>query len=223
MTAGTDDHEASLAALSAAVAALREKEALALVKAARDRGESSMTILRAVKDGMQAVGRRYEDEEIFLSGLIMAAEIFRGAMEIAPLDTPEEASAATSGRLLIGTVAGDIHDIGKSVAALTFRSFGFTVKDLGVNVPPARFLEEALSFAPDIIGLSGLLSTAFTSMRDTVALLREHAADLTPSPLIILGGATIDETVARYVGTDLWTTDAMHGVRLCQELLQTRR
>lgn len=218
-TDGMDD----LAALSTAVAALREKEALQLVRAAVEAGHDSMTILRAVKDGMQAVGERYEHEEIFLSGLIMAGEIFRGAVELAPPVASDQAEESDSGRLLIGTVAGDIHDIGKNVTALTFRSFGFTVKDIGVNVPAETFLEEALSFRPDIIGLSGLLSVAFTSMRETVALLRAHAGGLHPAPVIILGGATLDEQVARYVGADLWTTDAMHGVRLCQDVLQTRR
>ncbi len=125
--------------------------------------------------------------------------------------------------MLIGTVEGDIHDIGKNVTVLTLRSFGFSVRDLGVNVPAPQFLEEALAFAPDIIGLSGLLTVAFTAMRDTVTLLREHAAEFAVMPTIIIGGGTLDEHVARFIGADLWTTDAMHGVRLCEQVLETRR
>ena len=125
--------------------------------------------------------------------------------------------------MLIGTVAGDIHDIGKNVTILTLRSFGFSVEDLGVNVPAERFLQAATTDHPDIIGLSGLLTVAFTSMRDTVTLLRDHADEFPTMPLIIIGGGTIDEQVARFVGADLWTSDAMHGVRLCEEALATRR
>jgi methanogenic corrinoid protein MtbC1 len=109
------------------------------------------------------------------------------------------------------------------VNILTLRSFGFSVEDLGVNVPAERFLQAATTDHPDIIGLSGLLTVAFTSMRDTVTLLRDHADEFPTMPLIIIGGGTIDEQVARFVGADLWTSDAMHGVRLCEEALATRR
>ena len=135
----------------------------------------------------------------------------------------KELVGSASGRVLLGTVAGDIHDIGKNMAALAFRMFGFTVEDLGVNVPAERFLEAAGEFKPDIVGLSGLLSVAFTAMHDTVALFRENASEQSGTPLFVIGGGTIDEHVAGYVGADLWTNDAMEGVRLCQSILENRR
>jgi methanogenic corrinoid protein MtbC1 len=92
-----------------------------------------------------------------------------------------------------------------------------------VNVPPEEFFEAARRVEPDIVGLSGLLTVAFTSMRDTTALFRERARDLKKTPLIIIGGGTIDEHVAGYVAADLWTTDAMEGVRMCQRTLTSRK
>jgi methanogenic corrinoid protein MtbC1 len=212
--------EEDVQAIIAAVAALDEKASLALVHEALEAKVSSVDITRAVEQGMQRVGERYEQQDIFLSGLIMAGEIFRGVMELARPGLEHEMVSDAKGRVLLGTVAGDIHDIGKNLASLAFRSFGFTVKDLGVNVPAQRFLEEAKAFAPDIIGLSGLLSVAFTSMRDTIGLIREHAADLPSLPMMVIGGCTIDEHAAKFIDADFWTTDAMAGVRICQRYME---
>lgn len=210
-------------AITAAVAALDEKAAVGLVKDALAARESSLSIVRAAQEGMRSVGVRYERQEIFLSGLIMAGEIFRSVMELVEPGLEAELVSDASGRVLLGTVAGDIHDIGKNMAALAFRTFGFTVEDLGVNVPPERFVEAARDFAPDIIGLSGLLSVAFTAMRNTVSLIKSHAAELARVPITIVGGGTIDEAVARYIGADYWTTDAMEGVRICQRVMEGAR
>lgn len=210
------------ARIKEAVARLDEKEVVRLVEAALARGENSLDIVSAVQEGMQTVGERYERQEIFLSGLIMAGEIFRSVMTLVQPGLEDELTGNASGRVLLGTAAGDIHDIGKNLAALAFRMFGFTVQDLGVNVPAQRFLEVAREFKPDIVGLSGLLVGAFTSMKDTIALLREHAEEIGSSPIFIIGGGTIDEQTAKYVATDLWTDNAMEGVRLCQQALERR-
>jgi len=213
----------ALQTISAAVAALDEKTAVRLVEAAVAEGGNSVDIVRAVQEGMRTVGERYEQQDIYLSGLIMAAEIFRSVMAIAQPGLEAELQGDASGRVLLGTVAGDIHDIGKNMAALAFRMFGFTVEDLGVNVPPEVFLQAARTFKPDIVGLSGLLSLAFTTMRDTVALLRRELEEQDPAPIFVIGGGTIDDQVARYVGADLWTDNAMEGVRLCRQTLENRR
>lgn len=214
---------ADLQAISAAVAALDDKRVLPLVQNALDAGHSSAEVVRAVEAGMHTVGERYEQKEIFLSGLIMAGEIFRAVMELAGPGWEDELVGSASGRVLLGTVSGDIHDIGKNMASLAFRMFGFTVEDLGVNVPPEEFLEAAKRFKPDIVGMSGLLVVAFTAMRETVALLRSHASELDRIPIFVIGGSTVDDNVARYVETDLWTNDAMEGVRHCQRALEDRR
>jgi methanogenic corrinoid protein MtbC1 len=209
--------------IAAEVADLDEKEALRLTREALAAGETSGEVLHGVEAGLRVVGDRYERQEIYLSGLIMASEIFRGVMELAQPGLESELTGDASGRVLLGTVAGDIHDIGKNMAALAFRLFGFTVEDLGVNVPAERFLAAAKVFKPDIIGLSGLLSVAFASMRETLALIRANVSALDHMPIVVIGGGTIDENVAAYVGADLWTDDAMAGVRLCQRAMEERR
>ncbi len=212
-----------LTAISAAVARLDEKTVLKLVREAVDEGSHSMEVVQAVEDGMRTVGERYERQDIYLSGLIMAGEIFRGVMELAPPEFRDTVADRTYGTILLGTVAGDIHDIGKDLAEQAFRVFGFTVEDLGVNVPPEEFFEAARSSQPDIVGLSGLLTVAFTSMHDTTALFRERADELKKTPIIIIGGGTIDEHIAGFVAADLWTVDAMEGVRMCQRALTSRK
>jgi methanogenic corrinoid protein MtbC1 len=208
--------------ITAAVAVLDYTSSLRLVNEALGRGETAGDIVHATQAGLQVVGERYERQEIFLSGLVMAGEIFRGVMEIVQSDWESSLHGGASGRVLLGTVAGDIHDLGKNMAALTFRAFGFAVEDLGVDVPPQDFLEAARRSRPDIVGLSGLLTLAFDSMRETVALIRENSAQLQGTPLIVIGGGTIDEHIARFTGADHWTNDAMEGVRLCQRLLEDR-
>ncbi|OFW58627.1 MAG: hypothetical protein A2133_07820 [Actinobacteria bacterium RBG_16_64_13] len=210
-------------ALIAAVAALDYASSLRLVEEALTRGESGVEIVHATQAGLRLVGERYERQDVFLSGLIMAGEIFRGVMELAQPAWEEELEGGASGLVLLGTAAGDIHDVGKNLASLTFKTFGFAVNDLGVDVPPERFLETARQIKPDIMGLSGLVTTAFNSMRETVALIRAHEEELEEMPIIVIGGATIDGHVARYVGADHWTNDAMEGVRICQRLLESRR
>lgn len=212
-----------LTAITTAVADLDEKTVIQLAKEALAKGETSVHVVRAVEAGMRTVGDRYERQEIYLAGLIMAGEIFRRVMEFAQPGLENELAGNASGRVLLGTVAGDIHDIGKNMAGLAFRMYGFTVEDLGENVPPEDFFEGARLFGPDIVGLSGLVSVAFTSMRTTVDLFRERADQLETTPIVVIGGGTIEERVAHYVGADLWTNDAMAGVRLCQQALDTRR
>jgi methanogenic corrinoid protein MtbC1 len=207
--------------IAVAVAALDYNETLRLVGEATDRGVAAVDIVRATQVGLQRVGERYEQQDIFLAGLIMAGEIFRAVMDMVRSDWESSLDGGASGRVLLGTVAGDIHDLGKNMAALTFRTYGFAVEDLGVDVPPEDFVAAARRSRPDVVGLSGLLTVAFDSMRETVQMIRADSAE-GAVPLIVIGGATIDEHIARYIGADQWTNDAMEGVRVCQKLLESR-
>lgn len=219
---GSDSAEAAageiLEALAAAMMALDDGRALALVEEALASGAGGLAVVRSCERGMRGVGERYEREEVYLAGLIMAGEIFREVMAVAQPSLELELVGTGSGKVLLGTVAGDIHNIGKNMVRMALRSFGFTVTDLGIDVPPARFLEEARTFEPDVVGLSGLVSASYESMRATIELIRQAAEEFGRRVPVVIGGGTIDERVCRFVGADYWTTDAMEGVRICQRI-----
>jgi methanogenic corrinoid protein MtbC1 len=196
---------------------------MALVHQRLEAGDNPLAIVEDCENGMRQVGERYEAREYFLAGLIMAGEIFREVMELVQPSMEQVLAGHDSGRVLIGTVEGDIHDIGKDIVFLALRCFGFTVEDLGVDVPPQKFLERAIAMKPDIIGLSGILTSSFASMRETVRVLR------TDTPLeiqripILIGGGQLNEEVCHYIGADYWVNDGIEGVRLCRRVAKKVR
>jgi len=207
------------AALIAHIVDLDEDEALALVRQRIAAGDDPLEIMEDARQGMQRVGKRYEQGLYYIAGLIMAGEIFRELMELVQPVVEAQVTGHASGCILLGTVQGDIHDIGKNIVNMLLRCHGFTVHDLGVDVPPSQFIARIPDIQPDIVGLSGLLTSTYATMRETVALVRaetQHAGRHVP---IIIGGGQLDEQVCQYVGADYWTDDAMEGVRLCQRLV----
>jgi len=205
------------------VSDLEEVEALSLVQARLAANDDPLAIVQDCQEGLRQVGERYERREYYLSGLIMAGEIFRQVMELlAPL-IQQRFSGHESGVVLLGTVAGDIHDIGKNSLSLLLTSYGFTVHDLGVDVPAADFLAAATVHRPHIIGLSGLLTSSYDAMRDTIRLLRSVGDPAIAALPIIAGGNQLNQQVCDYIGADAWVTDAMSGVRLCQRLTTKER
>ncbi len=208
----------SVADLTQALADLEESRALAIVQARLERGDDPLQIIEDCQAGMREVGNRYAERRYYLSGLIMAGDILRAIMEMVLPLVEEKFSGHTSGRVLLGTVQGDIHDLGKNLLLMLLRSYGFTVLDLGVDVAPAQFVEQARAFKPHVIGMSGLITAAYSAMRETVIALRATMAEDGAQIPILLGGQ-VDEQVCRYVDADYWSTDAMEGVRLCQRLV----
>jgi len=148
------------ATLIEALMNLDEKRVLGLVSERLKRGDDPLTLLEECQEGMRQVGVRYEQREYYLSGLMMAGEIFREVMEQVEPALVERLRGSESGHILLGTVQGDIHDIGKNIFSIMLRCHGFSVTDLGVDAPPGLFLEQARQLQPDIIGLSGLLTTS---------------------------------------------------------------
>jgi methanogenic corrinoid protein MtbC1 len=202
------------AMLIATITDLQEDTALALVHQRLDAGDDPLLIIEDCKEGMRQVGLRYERKEYFLAGLIMAGEIFRQVMEQLQPVVERQVSGQASGRILLGTVEGDIHDLGKNIVNMLLSCHNFVVHDLGVDVSPTAFAEQAAQVQPHLVGLSGLLTTSYDAMRETVALLRARRYQ---GPIII-GGGQLTEEVCQYVGADYWTTDAVAGVELCQRL-----
>jgi methanogenic corrinoid protein MtbC1 len=204
--------------LAEAVADLRENEALAIVQFRLERGDDPVEIIEDCQAGMRDVGERYAQQRYFLSALIMAGDILREIMEIVLPVVEHRFAQKSAGRVLLGTVRGDIHDLGKNMLLMLLRSYGFTTLDLGVDVQPARFVEAARDFKPHVIGVSVLINSAYPNVRETVSALREMMSAEGHSIPIMLGGQ-VDEHVCRYSSADYWTTDAMEGVRLCQRLV----
>jgi methanogenic corrinoid protein MtbC1 len=198
---------------------LEELAVLDLVKKRLEVGDDPLTIIEECQNAMQQVGKRYEERKYYLSGLMMAGEIFRQIMELVQPLLVSQLCANESGRILLGTVQGDIHDIGKNIFGTMLRCHGFTVTDLGVDVPPTEFLEMAVRIKPDIIGLSGLLTISYDVMRQTVQLVRKMDEKRPVRTPIFVGGGMINANICAYVGADYWAIDAMVGVELCKELV----
>ena len=197
---------------------LQFRDVLQQVRESLEAGADPLVVVEMCQEGVRRVGELYERGEYFLAALIMAGEIFRQAMD---LIVPHLAVTTPGGdcRVLLGTVQGDIHDMGKNLVGALLRCHGFSVQDLGVDVPPAEFLRQVEATQPDVVGLSGLLTTSFGPMRDVVNLIRVLPPERQPKGIII-GGASVSEQVRELVGADFWATDAMHGVRLCQQIMK---
>ena len=198
-----------------AITDLQEEAALNLVRQRLDAGDDPLLVIKNCQEGLRQVGLLFERQQYYLSGLIMAGEIFRQVMELVQPVVEQQVSGKASGRILLGTVEGDIHDLGKNIVSVLLGCHNFAVRDLGVDVPPTTFAEQAAEFRPHVVGLSGLVASAYEAMRETVVLLRKQGYE---GPIVI-GGGQLSEEVCQYVGADYWTTDAVVGVDLCSRLI----
>lgn len=200
---------------------LKEQACMDELSAMLADGWSAMDLLEACIQGMQAVGKRFEEKRYFIAALIMAGEIMRQATEFLEPHFPRRRKDPGVNTILLGTVAGDIHDLGKNLFAILARCYGFSIVDLGVEVPAERFLSEAQRIEPDLIGLSCVLTSAVAALKETVELLRKTLPP--PQPPIIIGGSCVDEQIAHYINADFSTQDAAKGLRHCLDFIQNRR
>ena len=198
---------------------LNEDFVLDLVRGRMEAGGDLLQIIEDAQEGMRRVGLRYEQRQYYISGMMMAGEIFREVMELVQPALMHQAQATASGHILLGTVRGDIHDIGKSIFAALLRSHGFTVTDIGVDVPPEQFIAEIQRLQPDILGLAGLLTVSYDSMRETILKVRQLDEPMLAQTPVIIGGGTVNAMVCRYVEAESWATDAMYGVQLCKQMM----
>lgn len=208
--------------LAQLIADLEEDTVLELVQQRLEAGDDPLRIIDECNEGMREVGQRYEKGEYFVAGLIMSGEIFREVVELVQPLLEQQSEGSASGRVLVGTVSGDIHDIGKNIFGMLLSCHGFEVIDLGVDVSPDVFAAKAVEVEPDFVGLSGLITASFEMMKETVTVLRKEAKKNGLSFPIIVGGGMIDDQIGQYVGADYWMQDAMAGVRLCEGLLKKK-
>jgi 5-methyltetrahydrofolate--homocysteine methyltransferase len=203
--------------LVSAIADMREEEALKLVRKMVAEGTAPMQILDAAREAMGIVGERYEKGTYFLPELIMAGEMLTQITQIVKPELAKMPEVERHGKVLIGTVKGDIHDIGKNIVGFMLDVNGFDVQDLGVDVAPQKFVEAIRQFHPQVIGLSGFLTLAFDAMKETIEAIK--AAGLRDGVKIMIGGGQITEQIKEYAGADAYGRDAMAGVSLAKKWL----
>nr|MBC7245627.1 cobalamin B12-binding domain-containing protein [Chloroflexota bacterium] len=198
---------------------LEETAVLDEVKRLLDNGEQARNILDALTKGMNIVGEKYAAGEYFLAELVMGAEIFKESMEL--LEPALLAQGAPErkvcGKMVIGTVQGDLHDIGKNIFVALARNAGFAVTDLGIDVPPAKFIEQIKKDSADILGMSGIMTMSLDPMAETVKQLK--AAGLRDKVKVIIGGLPVDERWRELVGADAASDDAYKGLKIIQAFM----
>ena len=204
------------AKIKRALVDLDEDLALRLVKEVLNAGVPALDILKACQEGMLEVGSRFECQEYFVSDLMMSGEIFK---QISALLEPglKTGKLQSSGKIVFGTVKGDIHDIGKDIVVTMLKSANLEVIDLGVDVSPERFVDALKQSGATILGMSGLLTLAFDSMKATIAAL--SAAGMRGETKVMIGGGPVDGNICKVVGADAWGTDAQQAVRLAKNWL----
>lgn len=198
-----------------AMVTLKEKEALEFAKQLTESGEDPLAILARCKEAMEIVGKRFEEGTYFLPELVMAGEMLKQISWIIKPKLTGEVETERLGKVIIGTVEGDIHDIGKDIVVFMLDVNGFEVMDLGIDVPPQKFVDTIKDFQAPVVGLSGFLTLAFDSMKGTVDAIKE--ADLRDQVKIMIGGGQIDEEVRKYTGADAYGLDAMDAVKLSKQ------
>jgi methanogenic corrinoid protein MtbC1 len=205
--------------LKAMITELQEEASLAELRQLLSEGVDAAALLDCCMEGMHRVGVRFESGSYFIAALIMAGEIMRSATELlSPCLAVQQADSG--GRVMLGTIQGDIHDLGKNLFGLLLKCHGIEVIDLGVDVPAQVFLEQADKRKPDLIGISCVLTTSVENLKEAIALFGQKPAG--SAPPVVIGGTCIDEQMAAYIGARHWANDANTGLRICQQIFQER-
>lgn len=210
-----------LKSLSLKMEALNIEETLEGIKRALNEGIPPFEILKnGLSPGMDGIGQRFERKEYFLSELALAGHIMKRAMDL--LD-PYFASSHEGrlGRFLIGTVKGDLHDIGKNIVSTMLTGAGFEVYDLGIDVPDEKFLKKALEIQPDFVGMSSLLTTTMLNMKSVIKLFQEKG--IREKLYIFVGGAAVTQAFADEIGADGFAKDALECTQKAKHWITTRK
>lgn len=199
---------------------LNEVNVLKLLEEKITNNEKPLMIMDEVKGAMKIIGDKFENKEYFLPDLIMSGEILRQIMEkVEPLlKESKKGDVEKKGRVLLGTVEGDIHDIGKDIVKFMLDTNGFEVLDLGVDIPADVFVENIKEFKPHVLALSGFLTLAYDSMKETIQKIKNEG--LRDSIKIMIGGGTVDENIVEYVGADAFGDSAIEAVNLANKWVE---
>ena len=197
-----------------AIAEMRDDDAIALTKQILNSDADPFTILDDCRAAMEIVGKRFEAGEYFLPELIMAGETLKQISTLVKPRIQQTSNVQKRAKIVLGTVKGDIHDIGKDIVGFMLDVNGFEVHDLGVDVPAQKFVDAIADIKPEMVALSGFLTLAFDSMKQTIAAIK--AAGLRDSVKIMVGGGTVDDHVRAHVGADAFGADAIAAVALAK-------
>jgi methanogenic corrinoid protein MtbC1 len=201
--------------LVSTLADLKEEEVLAIAQKRLDSGDDPLKILGDARKGVAIVGQRYQDGEYFIPELVYSGEILKAIVEMVKPKLAKGAEVERLGKVIIGTVAGDIHDIGKDIVTFMLDVNGFEVYDLGVDVPAKEFVDKIKEVKPDVVGLSGFLTVSFESMKETVQSIKDE--NLRDKVKIMIGGGTLDDKVREYVDADAFGRFASDAISLAQK------
>ena len=196
---------------------LKEPEALAFVDQALGKGVDPMDLLGESKEGMNIVGQRFASQKYFIPDLVFSGEILKGIVQKLEPHLKKGEEAERLGKVVIGTVAGDIHDIGKDLVVFMLDVNGYEVFDLGIDVPAQKFVDTIKKTGSTVVGLSGFLTLAFESMKETMEAIK--SAGLRDKVKVMIGGGQISEEIRKYTGADAYGKDAMAGVSLAKQWL----
>ncbi|MBN2029870.1 cobalamin-dependent protein [bacterium] len=196
-----------------AIIEMREEDALKTTRELLNSGTPPLEILNACREAMDVIGKRFECGESYIPELILAGEMLNQITDIVKPHLEKDAKAEKLGKVVMGTVEGDIHDIAKDIVVFMLDINGFEVTDLGVDAPPAKFVEAVKKTGAKIVGLSGFLTLAYDPMKETVAALRNAGLDVK----IMIGGGQIDEQIREYTQADAYGKDAMAAVNLAKQ------
>ena len=205
-------------ALKKAFLGMKRQKTIDLVKTALESDTDPLMILSVCRKAMEEVGERFETGEFFLSELIYSAEVFKAITAILEPALISRRVPETSGSVVFGTPKGDIHDLGKNIVVTMMRAQGFSVHDLGVDVPPEKVVEEIQRTGSRILALSALITPAFVSMKKAVSLLEEKG--LRKKMFVIIGGGVTTDLARKEVGADAQTLDPTQAIRLCRQYLE---
>jgi methanogenic corrinoid protein MtbC1 len=197
------------------LADLKEQEVIKIVEDRLKAGDEPLKILEDARRGMEIVGQRFASSEYFIPDLVYSGEILKSVTELVKPKLAKATESKKLGKVVLGTVAGDIHDIGKDIVVFMLDVNGFEVHDLGVDVPVQKFVEKIKETGAPIVGLSGFLTLAFDSMKQTVDAIK--AAGLRDKVKVMIGGGQMSDEIKNYTGADAYGKDAIAGVTLAKK------
>jgi methanogenic corrinoid protein MtbC1 len=198
-----------------AIVKMDEDEAMTAAKELLGKGDDPLKILEQCRKAVEIVGAQFEKGECFLPELMMAGHMLGEISNLVRPVLSKGLEVKRIGKILMGTVEGDVHDIGKNIVTFLLDANGFEVMDIGVDIPPEKFVEAIKSFSPQVVGLSGLLTIAYDSMKKTVEAVK--GAGLRDKVKIMIGGGQMSDKVKEYAGADAYAKDAMAGVVLAKQ------